>query len=79
MREIVVAVYDSRSAARAALEDLEIARIPTAMVHPSVTWETVSGDQRSITVSVDDQHASAVTDILALQVPVSLEAATAGM
>jgi hypothetical protein len=76
MKELVLAVYETRSAARAAMEDLQIARVPSAVVHPNVTWETVDPEQRSITVSVDDQHASAVTAILALQVPVRLEEAT---
>jgi hypothetical protein len=77
MREVVVAIYESRSAARAAIEDLQVARVPSAVVHPNVKWESVGPDQRSITVSVDGRHASAVTAILELQVPLSLESATA--
>jgi hypothetical protein len=75
MKELVLAVYETRSAARAAVEDLQVARVPSAIVHPNVTWELVDPDHRSITISVDGQHATAVTAILALQAPVRLEEA----
>ncbi len=56
-------------------EGFAVARVPSAIVHPNVTWESIDPDQRSVTVSVDDQHATAVTAILALQAPIRLEEA----
>ena len=75
MKELVVAVYETSGAARAAIDDLRIARVPTAAMHHGVTWESVDPKHRTVTVTVDDQHASAVTAILALQAPVKLEEA----
>ena len=84
MTEVVVAVYRTAQAAEAATADLEVARVPTTTVRqfvrdPAADEEellevrnhhrrTTSGD-RVVTVTVDERHASAVLEILALQAP----------
>ena len=84
MKEVVVAVYHSGSAAEIAVEDLTVARVPSATVRQFVTDpqshedllelrhpSTVSGE-RVVAVTVDDRHASLVMDILGMQSPVSM-------
>ena len=83
MNEVVVAVYRSALAAEAAVQDLEVARVPSTTVRQFVSdpaadeellevrnhhRRTTSGD-RVVTVTVDERHASAVLEILALQAP----------
>lgn len=81
MTEVVVAVYHSAVAAEAATADLEVARVPTTTIRQFVSdpaadegllevrnRSMTSGD-RVVTVTVDERHASAVLDILAMQAP----------
>ena len=83
MTEVVVAVYRTAQAAEAATADLEVARVPTTTVRQFVSdpaadeelfevrnphRRTTSGDS-VVTVTVDERHASAVLEILALQAP----------
>jgi hypothetical protein len=81
MTEVVVAVYRTAQAAEAATADLEVARVPTTTIRqfvsdPAADEELLevrnrritSGD-RVVTVTVDERHASAVLEILALQAP----------
>ena len=84
MNEVVVAVFRSASAAEAAVEDLKVARVPSATVRQFVSdpatqegflklhnRSTASGD-RAVTVTVEDRHASAVVEILQMQAPVCM-------
>ena len=81
MTEVVVAVYKSAQAAEAATADIEVARVPTTTIRqfvsdPAADEELLeirqrrmtSGD-RVVTVTVDERHASAVLEILAMQAP----------
>ena len=81
MTEVVVAVYNTALAAEAATAALEVARVPTTTIRqfvsdPAADEELVevrgrsmtSGD-RVVTVTVDERHASAVREILAMQAP----------
>jgi hypothetical protein len=81
MTEVVVAVYDTAVAAEAATADLEVARVPTTTIRQFVSDPAADGEflevrgriitsgDRVVTVTVDERHASAVLDILALQAP----------
>jgi hypothetical protein len=84
MNEVVVAVYDSARAAQTAVDDLNVARVPSVTVkqfvdNPSApqglmevrNGSTMSGD-RIVAVTVEDRHASVVMDILGMQAPVSM-------
>jgi hypothetical protein len=84
MNEVVIAVYKSTSAAGTAVEDLEAARVPSAIVRQFVNdaaapegllevcnHSMASGD-RVVAVTVEDRHASAVMGILDMQAPVSM-------
>ena len=81
MTEVVVAVYTTAHAAEAATADLEVARVPTTTIRQFVSdpaadeellqvrpGRMTSGD-RVVTVTVDERHASAVLEILAMQAP----------
>jgi hypothetical protein len=81
MTEVVVAVYNTALAAETAITDLEVARVPTTRIRqfvsdPAADEELLevcnrsgaSGD-RVVTVTVDEHHASAVREILAMQAP----------
>jgi hypothetical protein len=81
MNEVVIAVYKTASAAETAVEDLKIARVPSAIIRqfvsdPAAAEELLevhnrsmtSGD-RVVTVTVDDRHAGAVMGILEMQAP----------
>jgi hypothetical protein len=84
MREVVVAVFDSARAAVAAIDDLEIARIPTARVrHFGVSpnpdqgifelrHPSLAAGDRVVAVTVDDRHVQPVKDILDMQGPKNL-------
>ena len=68
MTEVVVAVFDSSSTADAAVRDLKVARIPSAVVQ-SVISESARTDDTAETgpvvkVMVDEMHADAVAGIL---------------
>ena len=84
MKEVVVAVYNSASAAEIAVADLTVARVPSTTVRQFVNdpraqdglqelrhRSTAPGD-RIVAVTVDDRHASLVMDILGMQSPVSM-------
>jgi hypothetical protein len=81
MTEVIVAVYNTASAAEIAMADLAIARVPTTTIRQFVSdpaadeellevrnRSTTSGD-RVVAVTVDERHASAVRGILAMQAP----------
>jgi hypothetical protein len=81
MNEVVIAVYKSASAAETAIEDLKVARVPSAIVRQFVSdpaahegllelrnRSMASGD-RVVAVTVDDRHATAVMGILEMQAP----------
>ena len=69
MTETVIAVFDGASAADAALQDLEVARIPSAGIRREV------GDDPKpvVAVTVDEMHADAVTGILNQHGPLHVE------
>jgi hypothetical protein len=69
MTELVLAVFDAASAADAAVQDLEVARIPSAVIQRKVSGSTSA--QPSVTVAVDEIHAAAVTGILNQYGPLS--------
>ena len=81
MTEVIVAVYNTASAAEIAMADLAIARLPTTTIRQFVSdpaadeellevrnRSTTSGD-RVVAVMVDERHASAVRGILTMQAP----------
>ena len=70
MTELVFAVFDAASAADAAVQDLEAAHIPSAVIQREVPGNTA---RPSVTVAVDEIHASAVTGILNLYGPAKIE------
>jgi hypothetical protein len=71
MTELVLAVFDAASAADAAVQDLEVAGIPSAVIRRGVPGNR--GAPPSVTVAVDEIHAVAVTGILNLYGPLKLE------
>ena len=84
MNEVVVAVYRSASAAEVAVEDLKVARVPSATIRQFVSdpaaqegllelhSRSIASGDRVVTVTVDDRHASAVMGILDMQAPVCM-------
>ena len=75
MTELVLAVFDAASAADVAVQDLEVARIPSAVIQREVSGSTSA--QPSVTVAVDEIHAAAVTGILNQYGPLQIEERTA--
>jgi hypothetical protein len=92
MTELVTAVFEAPSTAEAAIQDLEMARIPSVVIQRGVsgdrdgnasasTWHSVadawhnkrSRDWPSVTVAVDDIHATLVAGILNQHGPLELE------
>jgi hypothetical protein len=87
MTEMVIAVFDAASAADAAVQDLEMAHIPTAVIRREIRSDSdlrddssASGrhNQRSrgrpsVMVVVDEMHAGAVTGILNRYGPLEIE------
>jgi hypothetical protein len=72
MKEMVVAVFEAGAMAEAAVQDLAVARIPSAAIRRSASgWEAA---YPMVTVVVDDIHATAVTGILNQYGPVHIEA-----
>ena len=81
MTEVVVAVYKSASAAEIATSDLEVARVPTATIRQFVSDPAADGQllevrnqcmtsgDRVVAVTVNERHANAVMEILAMQAP----------
>jgi hypothetical protein len=84
MDEVVVAIYGSSSAADAAVEDLKVARIPSATIRHFVRDSaaqkgllglhnrSIASEDVVVAVTVEDRHASAVLRILGMQAPVSM-------
>ena len=70
MRELVLAVFDAASAADAAVQDLEVARIPSAVIQRG---SRAPGAPPLVTVAVDEMHAPAVTGILNQYGPLEIE------
>ena len=84
MTEVVVAVYNTASAAETAMDDLATARVPTATMRQFVSDPaaregllevrnptTISGD-RVVAVTVDEHHTREVVEILAMQAPATM-------
>ena len=79
MNEVVVAVYRSASAAEAAVEDLRVARVPSATIKQFVSdpaaqeellelhHRSIASGDRVVAVIVENRHASAVMGILDMQ------------
>ena len=75
MNQIVVAVFEGQSSADAAVDDLEVANIPSVVIkryaaadpEERITPTGFEGHPQGcplVTVSVDDAHTQAVTGIL---------------
>lgn len=73
MTEIVTAVFETPTTAEAAIQDLKVARIPSAVVQrgelredSNAVWHRNANtwQRPMVTVAVDDMHADAVTGIL---------------
>ena len=83
MNEVVVAVY--ASAAEAAVEDLQVARIPSAAIFVSdpaaqeglleLHNRSIASGDRVVAVTVEDRHASAAMGILDMQAAVCMSEA----
>jgi hypothetical protein len=86
MTEIVTAVFETPATAEAAMQDLQVARIPSAVVQrgggdsvlrkdSNAVWHhKASAWQRPmVRVAVDEMHADAVTGILRQFGPLSIE------
>ena len=71
MTELVLAVFDAALAADAAVRDLEVARIPSAVIQLAVPGG--AGVRPLVTVAVGEMHAAAVTGILNQYGPLELE------
>ena len=84
MTEVVVAVYNTAYAPETSIDDLAVARVPTATIRQFVSDPaakegllevrnrgTTSGD-RVVTVTVDERHAREVVEILAMQAPATM-------
>ena len=81
MMEVVVALFDSASSAEAAIDDLEIARIPSAQVRQfgnrpdsergiiELRHASLVPGDRIVAVTVEEHHARAVMEILDMQAP----------
>jgi hypothetical protein len=89
MTELVTAVFEAPSEAEAAARDLEVARIPSAVIRRQIdpdgsasTWHAIagawhskrSGDKPSVTVAVDEIHETLVTGILTQHGPLEVAA-----
>ena len=90
MTELVTAVFEASSMAEAAIQDLEMARIPSAVIQRGTsgdrdgsagTWDNVANawhnkrgrDWPSVTIAVDEIHATLVAGILNQHGPLELE------
>jgi hypothetical protein len=82
MTETVTAVFETSTTAEAAIQDLKVARIPSAVVQrgalredSSAVWHRNANtwQRPMVTVAVDEMHADAVTGILRQFGPVNLE------
>jgi hypothetical protein len=87
MTEMVIAVFETASAADAAVQDLGVARIPSAVIRRGMRDDPALPDNRStsgrqskrvyglssVTVAVDEIHAGVVTGILNQYGPLEIE------
>ena len=73
MTELVLAVFDADSAANAAIQDLEVARIPSAVIQRGVRNDSSASARPLVIVAVDEMHAIAVTGILNQYGPLEIE------
>ena len=86
MTELVTAVFDTPAKAEAAVQDLNVARIPSAVVQRGTGNSTLRVDSNAVwqrnanawqrpmvTVAVDEMHADAVTGILRQFGPLDLD------
>jgi hypothetical protein len=81
MLEVVVAVFGSSRAAVAAIDDLEVARIPSVTVRQfsaradledgimELRHPSLTPGERIVAVTVEDRHAQSVIEILDMQTP----------
>ena len=83
MTEVVVAVYSTASAAETAIDDLAVAKVPTATIRQFVSDpateqllevhnQSMTPGDRVVAVTVDERHASVVLDILDKHAPAML-------
>ena len=86
MTEIVTALFETPSRAEAAINDLKVARIPSAVVQRGGGGSALREDSNAIwpqnatnwqrpmvTVAVDEMHAGAVTGILEQHGPLNID------
>jgi adenosine/AMP kinase len=79
MTELVLAVFDAASAADAAVQDLEVAHIPSAVIQrgvrngPELRDNSSASARPLVIVAVDEMHAAAVTGILNQYDPLEIE------
>ena len=79
MRELVLAVFDAASAADAAVQDLEVARIPSAVIQrgvrdgPEFRDDSRASARPLVIVAVDEMHTPAITGILNQYGPLEIE------
>ena len=84
MTEVIVAVYDTASAAECAMDDLTVAKVPTAVMRQFVprsganegllevpSLSATVGDT-AVMVTVDERHTREVVEILAMQAPATM-------
>lgn len=71
MTELVIAVFDAASAANAAVQDLEVARIRSAVIQEGPQGMPELGHR--VTVAVAEIHTPVVTEILNQYGPVKIE------
>ena len=84
MTEVVVAVYDTASAAETAMDDLATASVPTAVMRQfvpraganegflEVRNRSTAVSDTAVMVTVDERHTREVVEILAMQAPVTM-------
>jgi hypothetical protein len=73
MTELVLAMFDAASAANMAIQDLEVARIPSAVIQRGVRNDSSASARPLVIVAVDEMHAPAITGILNQYCPLEIE------
>jgi hypothetical protein len=86
MTEIVTAVFETPAMAEAAVQDLNVARIPSAVIQRGTGDSALRADSNAVwhrnanawqrpmvTVAVDELHADAVTGILRQFAPLDVD------
>ena len=76
--EKIVALYETMSVADAVVQDLEVARIPSVVIHRGNLERRDDSRKRShgwpsVTVAVDEMHAVGVAGILKQYGPLEIE------